>query len=126
MNRRLQPLFCLALALNLLTAVPAAAADRDPLSGVERLLAPQVLLGGVVRESDVTLLFDHLRATLAAASAGREAPAVPEALARRFDEAGGELRQRGTLLGLALSHVAERALREALRDFAAASPRATE
>ncbi|MFO0255874.1 MAG: hypothetical protein ACK5ZW_00400 [Betaproteobacteria bacterium] len=126
MNRRLQSLFCLALALNLLTAVPVSAADRDPLPGVERLLNPQLLFGGVVREADVSLLFDHLRATLAASAAGREPPAMPEALARRFDEAGGELRQRGTLLGLALSHVAERALREALRDFNAAPPRATE
>ena len=36
------------------------------------------------------------------------------------------LRQRGTLPGLALSHVAEHALREALRDFNPAFPRATE
>ena len=125
MNSCLQPLFCFALALNLLTAVPVSAADRDPLSGVERLLNPQLLFGGVVREADVSMLFDHLRATLAASAAGREPPPMPEALARRFDEAGGELRQRGTLLGLALSYGAERALREALREFTA-PPRAAE
>jgi len=110
----------------LIAAAPARAADSEPAAGLERLLGPQLLFGGVVREADISQFFDHLRATLAASAAGREPPAMPEALARRFDEAGGELRQRGTLLGLALSHVAERALREALRDFNAASPRATE
>ncbi len=119
---RVLPLCCAMM----LVATPAAAAEADAFSAVERMLTPQALLGGVVREADVSLLFDHLRATMAAAAAGREPPAMPESLIRRIDETGGELRQRGTLLGLALSHVAERALREALRDFNAASPRATE
>lgn len=125
MNRRLlSPLFPL-LFLMLSAATPATASDRDPLAGVESLLAPQTLLGGVIRDSDISLVFDHLRATMAAAAAGREAPAMPEPLTRRLDEAGSELRQRGTLLGLALSYGAERALREALREFTA-PPRAAE
>lgn len=126
MNRRLTflhgpVLFCLSL----LAAAPAAANDADPLPGIEGLVNPQTLFGGVIRDSDVSLVFDHLRATMAAAAAGREAPAMPEVLSRRLDEAGSELRQRGTLLGLALSYGAERAVREALREFSA-SPRAAE
>jgi hypothetical protein len=121
MLRCLPPLLLAAM----LAATPAAAAESDPHAGLERLLSPQALFGGVVRETDVSLFFDHLRASMAAAAAGREAPAMPEALTRRLEEAGGELRQRGTLLGLALSYLAERALREALREFSAA-PRGAE
>ena len=129
MNRRLlSPLSSLLLPLLFLmlsAATPAAAGDRDPLAGVEGLVSPQTLLGGVIRDNDISLVFDHLRAVIAAAAAGREAPAMPDSLTRRLDEGGSELRQRGTLLGLALSYGAERALREALREFTA-PPRAAE
>ena len=120
--QRLIPSLILGAALS----APALAADRDPLAGMESLLTPQVLLGGLISESDVNLLFAHLRASLLATSEGREPPPIPAALGQRIDAAGSELRARGTLIGLVLSQVMERAARDALRDFAQPVPRATD
>ena len=50
---------------------------------------------------------------------------MPAALSQRFDAAGSELQVRGTLIGLVLSQVMERAVRDAVRDFAAQAPRST-
>jgi len=120
--QRLIPSLILGAALS----APALAADRDPLAGMESLLTPQVLLGGLISESDVNLLFAHLRASLLATSEGREPPPIPAALSQRIDAAGSELRARGTLIGLVLSQVMERAARDALRDFAQPVQRATD
>ncbi len=103
-----------ALAMALAMSAPAQADDRSPLAGIEPLLDPQVLFGGLVTEDDVSLLFAHLRASMLAASEGREPPPLPQALSRRFETAGDDLRVRGTLLGLVLSQTLERAAREAL------------
>jgi hypothetical protein len=105
-----------SLILGASLCAPAMAADRDPLAGMESLLTPRVLLGGLISESDVSLLFAHLRASMLAASEGREPPPVPAALSQRMDAVGGELRFRGTLIGLALSQAMERAARDALRE----------
>ena len=51
---------------------------------------------------------------------------MPAALSQRIETAGGELRVRGTLIGLALSQVMERAVRDALRDYAQPAPRSTD
>lgn len=115
-----------SLILGATLSVPALAADRDPLAGMESLLTPQVLLGGLISESDVNLLFAHLRASLLATSEGREPPPMSAALSQRIDAAGGELRVRGTLIGLLLSQVMERAARDALRELAQPVPRATD
>ena len=120
--RRLIPTLILGAALS----APAFAADRDPLAGLESLLTPQILFGGLISESDVSLLFAHLRASLLAASEGRDPPPMPAALSQRMDAAGGELRIRGTLIGLVLSQVMERAARDALREFAQPVPRGTD
>ena len=120
--QRLIPSLILGAALS----APALAVDRDPLAGMESLLTPQVLLGGLISESDVNLLFAHLRASLLATSEGREPSPIPAALSQRIDAAGSELRVRGTLIGLVLSQVMERAARDALRDFAQPVPRATD
>lgn len=120
--RRLTQILILFAALS----SPARAADHDTLAGLESLLTPQMLLGGLVSDSDVSLLFTHLRASLLASSEGREPPPVPAALSQRMESVGGELRLRGTLLGLALSQVMERAARDALRDFARTAPRSTD
>lgn len=114
------------LIVGVTLSAPALAADRDPFAGVESLLTPQVLLGGLVSENDAGLLFAHVRASLLAASEGRDPPPLPAALSERIEAAGGELRVRGTLIGLALSHVMERAVRDALRDFATPVPRNTD
>lgn len=107
-------------------SAPAQAAERDPLAGLESVLTPQVLLGGLVNENDVTLLFDHLRASMRATAEGREPPPVPAALSQRVETAGSELRQRGTLIGLVLSQVMERAVRDVVRDLALPAPRSTD
>ena len=120
--QRLIPSLIVGAALS----APALAADRDPLASMESLLTPQVLLGGLISESDVNLLFAHLRASLLATSEGREPPPLPAALSQRMEAAGGELRVRGTLIGLALSQVMERAARDALRDFVQPVPRGTD
>jgi len=120
--QRLIPSLIVGAALS----APALAADRDPLASMESLLTPQVLLGGLISESDVNLLFAHLRASLLATSEGREPPPLPAALSQRMEAAGGELRVRGTLIGLALSQFMERAARDALRDFVQPVPRGTD
>lgn len=112
--------FVLLLAATL--ALPARAAGSDPLAALEPLLTPRALLGGVVREQDVSLFFDHVRATMLAAAEGREAPPPPEELLRRLESAGGELRLRGTLIGLALSHALERSIRDVLREWSQPKP----
>lgn len=112
-----------ALVLGAVLSAPALADQRDPLAGLEPLLTPQLLFGGLVTESDVTLLFAHVRAAMLAAADGREPPPLPEALNRRIETAGEELRVRGTFIGLALSVAMERAVRDAVREFAQPVPR---
>jgi hypothetical protein len=108
----------IAIALIALACVaPAHAGDRqDPFAGVEALLDPRILLQGVVREDDVTVLFAHLKAALLASYEGREAPA-PEELNRRVEAMAAELKARGTLAGLLLLATFEAAARQALRDI---------
>ena len=107
----------LAVALGGALSAPAFAGDRDPPVRMETLLDPQVLFGGVVTEQDVSLVFAQLRAAMLAAAEGREPPPVPEALSRRLESVGAELRLRGIIAGLALSHAAERAVRDAVREL---------
>jgi hypothetical protein len=112
-------------AFGLALAVPAQAGEKpDSFARIEALLNPRVLLQGVVREEDVSLLFAHLRAALLAASEGREAP-PPDELNRRAEAIGAELKTRGTLAGLlfltAFEAAARQAVREALADPAPAT-----
>jgi hypothetical protein len=107
----------LALAL----AAPAHAQQKaDPFAQLEALLNSGALVRGVVREEDVTMLFDHIRATILAASQGREAPLPPEAIARRGEEIGAELKVRGTAASLLLLNAFETVARQAVRDILAA------
>ena len=104
------------LVLGLGFTAPACAGEQpDPLARVEPLLDPKVLLQGVVREEDVSLLFAHLRAALLASQQGREAP-VPEELNRRLEAISGELRARGAIAGLLMLTAFEAAARQALRE----------
>ena len=81
-------------------AAPACAQEKpDPVVRIEQLLDPKVLLQGVVREEDLSLLFTHLKAALLASYQGREAPA-PEEFNRRMEAISGELKSRGALAGL--------------------------
>lgn len=118
---RLQRVLCLGL-LGVVLSGPAQAGDRDPLSAVEPLPDPRILLGGIISEDDIGLLFAHLRAAMLAAAEGREPPPLPEGLAKRLEAAGGELRLRGLLAGMALTQFVERAVRDAVRELASPPP----
>lgn len=106
----------LLLALGMVLSAPLSAAEPDVRPPTGPRLDPQLLLGGIVTENDVGLLFAHLRASLLAAAENREPPQSEE-LARRLEVMGAELRLRGIIAGLALSHAAERAARDAVREL---------
>jgi hypothetical protein len=77
---------------------------------------PAPLLRGLVREDDVTLLFDFLRSSLAAAMQGREAPPVPAELAERAEAVSQALKLQGALAALTLLNVLEQRAKQALRE----------
>lgn len=104
----------IATGLTLLSA-PALASDKDPFAQLEMLLDPKVLLKGIVREDDVSLLFAHLRMVLLAAVEGKQPPA-PAELNQRAEAIGNELKLRGTLMGLLLLTAFEAAVRQAVRE----------
>lgn len=106
----------LLLAMGMVLSASLSAAEPEVRQQPELRLDPQLLLGGIVTENDVSLLFAHLRASLLAAAENREAPQSEE-LARRLEVMGAELRLRGIIAGLALSHAAERAARDAVREL---------
>jgi hypothetical protein len=108
------PRIAIAALAALMLAMPAAAEDRhhrDPFARLD----PQVLFRDLVREGDVTLLFDYLRYALAAAARGEEPP-PPEELRRRAQALGDELRLRGALAALGLLNALEAEVKERLRE----------
>ena len=112
------------MALGAALASPAHAEQKtDPFAQIDALLNSGLLLRGVVREEDVALLFEHIRAAVQASSEGRETP-TPEALTRRAEEIAAEMKTRGSLAGLLLLNALEVATRQAVRDiFQAPAPR---
>jgi hypothetical protein len=120
---RLYPLLIVA-ALGAALAAPAHAQQEkriDPFSQLDALFSSGALVRGVVNEDDVTLLFDHVRASILAASQGREAP-PPEALGRRAEEIATEVKVRGTAASLILLNAFEGVARQVVRDLLAAPP----
>jgi hypothetical protein len=110
------PLVALALAAGIAFAAPAGAGEKpEPLPQIESTLNPRLLLQGAVREEDVALLFDHIRAALLASYQGREAPSAEE-LNRRMEAIGAELRTRGMIAGMLLLAAFEAAARQAVRE----------
>ena len=77
--------------------------------------AVPALLGGIVEERDVGLVFGYLREALNAAMEGREV-APPEELTRRAEAIGDALKQRGAAAARALLDSVESAVREGLRE----------
>jgi hypothetical protein len=109
------------LLIVMLSAILSAAAQAtEPVPPARAAMPPELrlLLGGLVSEHDVSLLFAHLRATMAAAAEGRQPPPFPEALGKRLEAAGSELQLRGLIAGMALTHFVERAVRDAVRELA--------
>ena len=123
--RRLVAVAGLMLAL----ASPAMAGEKDPAAEYEALLGqmmtPEAWLGGRVTERDVELLFAYLKASLAAASQGREVP-VPDELNQRAEAIGHELQMHGMLTGLLMLQIlearAKQLVREAQPDYGPSSP----
>lgn len=112
-------------ALGLALAAPGHAQQQkkpDPFAQLDALISSGALVRGLVREEDVTLVFDHLRATILAASQGREAPPPPDALGRRSEEIAADVRARGTAASLLLLGAFEALARDAVRDIAAPPP----
>jgi hypothetical protein len=103
----------------------AIAQQRDPFERLEAI-NPEVLFQGLVREDDVSLLFNHLRESMAATARGEE-PRESEAVKRRAEEIQREVAVRGTvLIGALLSafeSAAKQAIREAMSDITSRTSR---
>lgn len=108
-----------AAALGLALAAPAGADNRHPFAEFDarlgELLTPQAWLKGKITEADVQLLFAYLKASLLAASQGKELPVPPE-LSQRAEAMGRELKLQGVLTGLLLLDAFEAAARQAVRE----------
>jgi hypothetical protein len=91
-------------------ALCASARAEDP-----RRLSPESLLGGIIQERDVTLLFDYLRDALKAGMQGREVQ-PPKELTQRAEAIGEELKDRGATAARAAIDAIEDAVRESMRD----------
>ena len=76
---------------------------------------PQPVLGGIVQQQDVELFFDYLRDAVSAAAEGRPAE-PPQALTRRAQEIGEEMKRHGAAAARALIDTLESAVREAPRE----------
>ena len=101
---------------NVIVASAAALALAAPAAHAhERDVPIGPLLGGIVQERDVGLVFDYLREALDAALEGREAP-PPEAIGRRAEAIGDEMKRRGAAAARVFIDVIEKSLREGLRE----------
>ena len=98
---------------------PVAAQVRDPFETLEAI-NPEVLFKGLIREDDVSLLFQHIRESMAASARGEEA-APSEAMSRRTEQIQREVAARGgVLMGVLLSafeSAAKQLVREGLGEF---------
>ena len=83
------------------------AGDHDPGSLLSR---------GIVRESDVSAVFDYLRSTIVAAAEGRELPPVPDELRRRAQGVEAEMRLRAMVGGVLLLNMLERGTKALLAE----------
>ena len=103
----------LVLAVLVGFALSAVAYARDPAERAPRL-GPD-LLGGIVQESDVDLVFDYLRDALRAAMDGRDAQ-PPDELVRRAEAIGDEMKRRGAAAAQAVLDAIERSVRDSMRE----------
>ena len=103
-----QPMKALAAAA-LGCAACAGAYAHEPAS------APPALLGGVVQERDVDLVFEYLRDALDGALEGREVT-PPAELARRGEAVADELKRRGADAARGLIDRVEALVREGMRE----------
>ncbi len=110
---KLRHLMCVAVA-GVAFSVPAAAQSKDPFDAFEAI-NPEVLFKGIIREDDVTLVFRHLRESMAAAARGEEAQ-ESEAIKQRTEQIKREVAARGSVLMGALLSAFEAAAKQAIRE----------
>ena len=114
-----------SLALGSVLSSPVSAQMRDPFEKLEAI-SPEVLFKGLIREDDVTLLFQHIRESMAATARG-EAAVPSEAMARRGAQIQREVAARGgVLMGVLLSafeQAAKQMVRDGLGELRAPAPR---
>jgi len=84
---------------------------------IESLISPRALLGEVVTERDLDLVFAHVKASILAAAVGAEPPPLSDELRQRADAVGKSLRTRGTLAALVLLDALEASTRQRLREL---------
>ncbi len=102
------------LALGLALSLPAAAQSRDPFDIIESI-NPEALFKGIIREDDVSLLFRHLRESMAASARGEEVQ-PSEAMQHRTEQIQREVAARGGVLMGVLLSAFEQAARQAVRE----------
>lgn len=111
--------------VSLMLSQPAVAFDIDPFETLDAI-NPEALFKGVIREDDVTLLFQQVRESMAAAARGEE-PKESAALNRRAEAIQREVAARGSvLMGVllsALESAAKQAIRESLGEWRSTVPR---
>jgi hypothetical protein len=104
---------------------PVAAQERDPFEKFEAI-NPEVLFKGIIREDDVTLLFEHVRESMAASARGEE-PKESAAVTHRAEEIQREVAARGSVLvGVLLSafeSAAKQVIRDAMSDISSGNSR---
>jgi hypothetical protein len=100
------------VAVLVLALSPAAHANDS----ARRPPAVDGLLGGIVQERDVDLVFDYLREALRAAVEGRDAPQPPNELTRRAEAIGDEVKRRGAAAAQAAIDAIEKSIREGMRE----------
>ena len=93
----------------------AAAQSRDAFDAAFDRINPEVLFKGLIREDDVSLLFQHLRESMAASARGEEAQ-PSEAMQRRTEQLQREVAARGSVLMAVLLTAFESAARQAVRE----------
>lgn len=105
--------------LALAVPMPAWSGEEQPAPDLdavlEQMMTPEAWLGGRVTEADVELLFAYLKASLFAASQGRELP-VPDELRRRAEAIGRELQRHGMMTSLLLLQALEARAKQAIRE----------
>lgn len=102
-------------AASLAFSLPAAAQSRDPFDAAFDRINPEALFKDLIREDDVSLLFQQLRESMAASARGEEAQ-QSEAMKRRSEQIQREVGARGSVLLSALLNAFESAARQAIRE----------
>jgi hypothetical protein len=97
-------------AIGLYSSISARAAGSG-----ESPSFPAPLLGGIIQERDVTLVFDYLRDALKAGMQGRQVE-PPKELTQRAEAIGEEVKERGATAARAAIDAIEDAVRESLRE----------